>query len=186
METFDKLRETAISSKPMVDGLLLKAWRDEVLLPNGKTAIREYIRHPGAVIMLPLFPNGDTMLIRQFRYPVGKVFIELPAGKLDGGETLETAVQRELGEEIGYTAGRLSFVTEFYPCIGYSNEKMWLYVVEELTETAGYPDHDEFLEPLRVSLDEAIRMALAGVIDDMKTLAGLWLGREFIKNRRNV
>lgn len=183
MKSDESLVEIQLSSSCLVDGLLLKAWKDDVRLPNGKTAVREYIKHPGAVIMLPLFENGDTMLIRQFRYPVGKVFIELPAGKLDGDEFPEDAVRRELVEEIGFMPGRISPIAEFYPCIGYSTEKMWLYLAEDLVESTVHPDHDEFLDPMRVSLDEACRMAESGEIDDMKTLTGLFLGRQFVQRK---
>jgi ADP-ribose pyrophosphatase len=183
MNVEKNLVETVISSEKLLDGLLLKAWRDTVRLPNGKTAIREHIKHPGAVIMIPLFPNGDTMLIRQFRYPVGKIFIELPAGKLDGAEPPEQAVQRELAEEIGYTSGKVTRLAEFYPCIGYSNEKMWLFAAEDLKEAAAVMDHDEFIEPLRLPFREAVAMTQRGEIDDMKTIAGILIGQEFLARR---
>jgi ADP-ribose pyrophosphatase len=182
-DTEKRLAETALSSEPLVDGLLLKAWRDTVRLPNGKTAVREYIKHPGAVIMVPLFPNGDTILVGQFRYPVGKVFIELPAGKLDGKEPLKEAVQRELSEEIGYTSGKLTRVAQFYPCIGYSNETMWLFLAEDLVESRVHPDHDEFLELRRLPFKDAVRLAQEGGIDDLKTIAGLLLAHHHLNNR---
>jgi len=178
------LTETRIHSENFVDGLLLKVWKDEVRLPNGKTAIREYIRHPGAAIMLPLFPNGDTILIKQFRYPVGTVFIELPAGKLDTHEPPAEAAQRELAEEIGYRAGKLTPIAEYYPCIGYSDEKMWLYLAEDLSETPANPDHDEFLELLRLPFTEATAMVHSGEITDLKTIAGILLGRDFLLSRK--
>jgi ADP-ribose pyrophosphatase len=177
------LTESQISSAQLIDGVLMKAWRDEVKLPNGKTAVREYIRHPGAAIMVPLFDNGDTILVKQFRYPVGKVFIELPAGKLDGSEPLEEAAQRELAEEAGYTAGELTLISEFFPCIGYSNEKMWLFLAEELTEAQAVTDHDEFLEPMRVPFKEAVAMVRRGEIDDMKTIAAILLTEGYLEKR---
>lgn len=183
IKTEKNLRETQISSEQIVDGLLMKAWRDEVRLPNGKTAVREYIRHPGAAIMVPLFANGDTILVKQFRYPVGKVFIELPAGKLDGGEPLEEAAQRELAEEAGFTSGKLTLVSEFYPCIGYSNEKMWLFLAEDLKKAEALTDHDEFLELMRVPFKEAVAMVKRGVIDDMKTIAAILLTEAYLANR---
>ena len=177
------LTETQISSTKLVDGLLLKAWCDTVRLPNGKTGIREYLKHPGAVIMIPLWPNGNTILVKQFRYPVGKTFFELPAGKLDGAEPPEEAVQRELTEEIGYASAKITHIAEFFPCIGYSNEKMWLFAAEELTEAHAETDHDEFIETLRLPFGEAVSMAHRGEIDDMKTIAGILLGQNFFSRR---
>lgn len=184
IETEKNLRETRLSSEQIVDGHLMKAWRDNVRLPNGKTAIREYIRHPGAAIMIPLFANGDTILVKQFRYPVGKVFIELPAGKLDGNEPLKEAAQRELAEEVGFTSDTLTLIAEFYPCIGYSNEKMWLFLAEDLKEASATADHDEFLEPIRVPFKDATAMVRRGKIDDMKTIAAILLAESFIEQRQ--
>ncbi len=184
IETKRDLTETKLSSEQLIDGMLMKAWRDEVRLPNGKTAVREYIRHPGAAIMIPLFSNGDTILVKQFRYPVGKVFIELPAGKLDGSEPLEEAAQRELAEEAGYTAGTLTLISEFYPCIGYSNEKMWLFLAEDLKEAEAAADHDEFLELIRVPFKEAVAMVKRGEIDDMKTMAAILFTEGYLAERK--
>ncbi len=183
MNSKKDLIETKISSEALLKGKLLNAWRDEVRLPNGKTGIREYITHPGAVIMIPLFPDGDTILVKQFRYPVGKTFLELPAGKLEGTEPREEAVQRELAEEIGYVSHMLTPVAEFYPCIGYSNEKMWLFVAEALMEARAETDHDEFIETVRMPFREAVAMACSGEIDDMKTIAGIMLGQNFLSRR---
>lgn len=184
IKTEKNLRETQTTSEQIVDGHLMKAWRDEVRLPNGKTAIREYIRHPGAAIMIPLFANGDTILVKQFRYPVGKVFIELPAGKLDGAEPVEEAAQRELAEEAGFTSENLTLIAEFYPCIGYSNEKMWLYLAEDLKEANEVTDHDEFLELIRVPFREVVAMVRRGEIDDMKTIAAILLAESFLERRK--
>lgn len=177
----DPLIEIQLNSEIMADGLLLKAWRDEVRLPNGKTAVREYLRHPGAVVMIPVFPNGDTMLVKQFRYPLRQTFIELPAGKLDGDEPIEEAARRELIEEIGYEPLRLEKIAEFFPCIGYSNEKMWLFIANDLKAATLKPDHDEFLEIMRLPFSEAVSMALRGQITDMKTICGLLLGRQYLE-----
>ncbi len=174
------LTETQISTTQLVDGELLKAWRDEVRLPNGRTAVREYVRHPGAVVMVPLFPDGATILVRQFRYPVGRAFVELPAGKLDAGESTESAARRELAEEVGYKPGRLRKIAEYYPCIGYSDEKMWLYLADELTPVDHNRDDDEFLDILRLPFSTAVDMARYGEISDMKSIAGLLLADHFL------
>ncbi len=94
--------------------------KDDVILPNGKTSSREWINHPGAVVVIPILPNGDIAMIRQFRYSVGEEFIELPAGKLDKGETPEECAKRELEEEIGFKANKLNFIATIHPAIGFA------------------------------------------------------------------
>lgn len=178
----DKLEETRISSEILVEGLLLKAWRDQVRLPDGTTGIREYIRHPGAVVMVPLFTNGDTILIRQFRYAPGKTFTELPAGKLDGKEPREEAVQRELAEETGYSCRRMILLADFYPCIGYSDERMWLYLVTDLEPAEAKTDDDEFIIRDRVPFPKAVQMVYNGEIGDMKSMLGLLLADHYLRN----
>lgn len=185
MSTQDSLAETSISSTLLVEGLLLKAWRDEVRLPNGHTAIREYIRHPGAVIMVPILPNGNTVLVRQFRYPCRRSFLELPAGKLDAGEAQLDAARRELSEEIGYEAGHLELLAEYYPCIGYSDEKMWLYLATDLKATTTRPDHDEFLERHELPLPDAVLKIWSGEIQDLKSIAGLLFAQRRIQTAQD-
>lgn len=176
----EHLKETPLRSEVLTEGLLLKVWRDEVRLPDGSTGIREYIRHPGAVVMVPLFPDGSTILVRQFRYAPNKVFIELPAGKLDGKEPLEEAVQRELAEETGYQCSKMILLSEFYPCIGYSDERMWLFLVHDLTPVVAHTDADEFMERLRLPFAEAVAMATRGEIADMKSVLGLLLAERYL------
>lgn len=120
------LREETIRSEHLFKGRLLDVYRDEIRLPDGRISTREYTLHPGAVVMIPVLPNGQIMLIRQFRYPAKKVMIELPAGKLDEGEDYRTTAYRELEEEIGYKAGKITYVAEIDPCVGYSDEHMWI------------------------------------------------------------
>ena len=175
------LSEQQLSTEQLVKGKLIDAWRDTVRLPDGTTGVREYIKHPGAVIILPLFEGGMTMLVRQFRYAVGKTFLELPAGKLDKGESPEVAVQRELSEEIGYKSHRLEQIAEFHPCIGYSNEKMWFYVATQLEAHSLACEDDEFLEIVRMSYVEALKLVHNGEITDLKTMVGLLLAKDFVE-----
>lgn len=177
-----KLKETKVSSRQVYDGTLLNAWRDEVRLPNGRTSAREYIKHPGAVVLLPVLPDEQIVFVRQYRYPMGMEFIELPAGKLDPGETpLETGA-RELEEETGYRASDLNFLTMIHPCIGYSNEDMWLYHATGLEKTQSATDHDEFLEVFTMSIDEALSLVWSGKITDVKTVIGVFWANKILKN----
>ena len=109
------LKEKKINSKIVYSGDFLDVRKDDVILPNGKTSSREWINHPGAVVVIPILPNGDIAMIRQFRYSVGEEFIELPAGKLDKGEAPEECAKRELEEEIGFKTNKLNFIATIHP-----------------------------------------------------------------------
>ena len=173
-----KLKETQLSTEQIYKGSLLDVRRDEVSLPNGKTSSREYIKHPGAACIIPVLPDGKIALIKQYRYPVQSEMIELPAGKLDPGEEPEDCARRELEEEIGYSAGKLTFVCNIHPAIGFASEKMWIYLAEYLVKTTENTDHDEFLEIMPTSLAEAVKMVWDGKITDVKTIIGLlWAER---------
>ena len=175
------LKETKLSSKIIFQGRLLDVRKDEVELPNGKTSTREWINHPGAVCCIPILPDGKIALIRQYRYPVQSEMIELPAGKLNKREKPEACALRELEEEIGYRTNKLTFLTHIHPAIGFANEKMWLYLAEELEKTDSKLDDDEFLELIPTSLNDAMEMVWSHEITDVKTIIGLlWLDRLFI------
>ena len=173
-----KLKETQKSSEKIFSGKLIDLYFDHVELPNGKSSTREWINHPGAVCIIPILPDGNLCLIRQYRYGPRDEFIEIPAGKLDTGEDPLVCAKRELQEEIGYIAGKLTFLTNIYPAIGFSNEKMWMYLAEDLQLSNQSLDQDEFLELLPLSLGEAIDLIKQGKITDVKTIVGvLWLDR---------
>ena len=172
------LKESKLSSEAIFQGRLLEVRKDEVELPNGKTSTREWINHPGAVCCVPILPDGKIALIRQYRYPVQEEMIELPAGKLDSGEEPETCAVRELEEEIGYYPEKLTFLTHIHPAIGFANEKMWLYLAEDLEKTDSKLDEDEFLELIPTYLSEAVQMVWDRKISDVKTIIGLlWVQR---------
>ena len=172
------LKESKLSSEAIFQGRLLDVRKDEVELPNGKTSTREWINHPGAVCCIPILPDGKIALIRQYRYPVQEEMIELPAGKLDRGEEPEKCAVRELEEEIGYYPGKLTFLTHIHPAIGFANEKMWLYLAEDLEKTDSKLDEDEFLELIPTDLSEAVQMVWDRKISDVKTIIGLlWVQR---------
>jgi ADP-ribose pyrophosphatase len=170
------LTETELDSETVFKGRLMHVKRDRVRLPNGGESTREYIVHPGAVVVIPVFDNGDLLLERQHRYPLHRDFIELPAGKIDAGEDDLTCAQRELEEETGYTASEWRQVTTIYPCIGYSDERLAFYLARGLMEGNHGRDPDEFLEILRVPFGEAMDWVRSGKICETKTVVGLfWL-----------
>ena len=172
------LKETCLSSEHIYKGKFLDVWKDKVELPNGKTSSREYIKHPGAVVIIPVLPDRKIGLIRQYRYPMGMEQIELPAGKLDKNEDHLDTAKRELEEEIGYRAHSMKEITEIHPCIGYSDERMWIYLAEGLSYTKTNQDLDEFVELMPTELSDSVEMIWSGKITDVKSIIGiLWANR---------
>jgi ADP-ribose pyrophosphatase len=170
------LTEKQLDSQVMYDGGFIEVLKDTVLLPDGSKSTREYITHPGAVAMLAQLPNGNLVMERQFRYPLHREFIELPAGKIDDGEDMLVTAQRELLEETGYVAGEWIHLTTAWPCIGYSDERMEYFLARGLAHVGRKLDDGEFLEVFELSLAEAIEWIRLGKITDSKTIVGLfWL-----------
>ena len=167
------MEEKTSSSAIVFQGKLLDVRIDKVILPNGDNGVREWINHPGAVCCIPKLPNGKIALIRQYRYSVRKMMIELPAGKLDKNEAPEDCAIRELEEEIGYKANKVTFLTNIHPAIGFANEKMWIYYAEDLEKTNQKLDSDEFIEIIPTKLEDALEMVWNGEITDVKTIIGL-------------
>ena len=166
--------ETQASSRVAYDGGLLKVLRDDVRLPNGGTAWREYVLHPGAVMVLPLLDDDTILMERQYRYPKGAHFYELPAGKLEPDETALETGKRELLEECGYEASDWWPIARLDPCIGYSNEVIHLYGARGLVKVAE-PSFDvgEHLVSFPVKLADALEWVRDGLITDTKTVFGL-------------
>ena len=170
------LKEDKITSTQIFSGKLIDLYLDNVRLPNGKKSTREWIDHPGAVCLVPILDNGDILLIRQFRYGPRGEFIEIPAGKIDKNEDPLKCGLRELEEETGYKSNKLTFLTNIHPAIGFSNEKMWMYLAEELELSKKKLDEDEFLELLPTPLNQAIEWVFSGKITDVKTIIGImWM-----------
>jgi ADP-ribose pyrophosphatase len=170
------LTETRIDGELAYDGNFLKVRRDRIRLPNGAETDREYICHPGAVVILPLFDDGSVLLERQFRYPLSKVFIEYPAGKIDPGEDPLECAKRELQEETGYTATDWRFLCTIHNAIAYSDEHLELYLARGLTAGPAKLDDGEFLETFRAGVPELLEMVRSGQITDVKTVIGtFWL-----------
>ena len=174
----DSLKETCIATEQVYDGHFLKVQRDLVSLPNGTTTHREYIKHPGAVVILPLFDDGSVLLERQFRYPLRRVFIEFPAGKIDPGEDPLACAKRELLEETGYRAGCWQFVCTIHNAIAYADEHLEIYLATDLTAGQASLDEGEFLETYRAPLSELMEAVRTGQVTDVKTLIGaFWLDK---------
>lgn len=170
--------ETTISSRVAYEGGLLKVKRDEVKLPDGHIAWREYVLHPGAVMMLAFLDERTVLLERQYRYPKRRHFIEVPAGKLEAGEDPLVCAKRELVEECGYEAGEWRRLATLDPCVGYSDEVIHLYAARDLTHVGASLDVGEHLETFEASLDDAIAWIGEGLITDTKTVfALLWWER---------
>jgi ADP-ribose pyrophosphatase len=179
------LHEETISSEVVYDGALLHVRRDVVRLgDDGPESVREWIRHPGASAVVPLFAGGDTLLIRQFRYPARREFLEVPAGKFDGPhESALDVARRELFEEVGLTATRWTPLGETHPGIGYSDEVIHLFLAEDVTEGEAAPDADERVIPVRLPFAEAVAMAREGQIHDGKSCVALLLADAALARR---
>ena len=151
----------------------------DFVLPGGKMGRREIVRHVGAAAVVPVDGQGNVILVRQYRAPVGKVLMELPAGKLNSkGEDRRLAAERELREETGYAAGSWTHLTDLLTTPGFCDEVISLYLATDLMRGEAQPDEDEFLSAVRLPFDEAVRMALCGELTDSKTIVGLLLARE--------
>lgn len=172
------LVERFVSSEPRLSGGYLTVVRDTVALPDGTQATREYIRHPGAVAVVPILDDGRIVMVRQYRHAVGRILLELPAGKLDPGEPVLGCAVRELREETGYSARQWARAGGFHNAAAYSTETMEIWFARGLVPGTQRLDPGEFLEVLAVEAAELDQLAAAGGLPDMKTMIGLqWLQR---------
>lgn len=170
------LRETGIASEQVFLGKLLDVRRDRIRLPDGGEATREYIQHNGAVMVVPLLDDGRLVMERQWRYPIGRVVLEFPAGKIDPGEDPLQCAERELLEETGYRAAEWGHVGRMHTAIAYSSEAIDVWFARGLIAGEASLDAGEFLEVTSVGVDELERLAARGELIDAKTLFGLlWL-----------
>ncbi len=169
------LVETKIASERVFDGNLLHVRRDTVRLPDARTATREYIVHPGAVAILAMLVNGDIVLERQFRYPLGRVLIEIPAGKMDPGEDPLATGKRELREETGYVARHWEHLITYYPLVAYSDERIDIYLATGLSREQATLDDGEFLEVFTAPMTTAAQWVREGMIVDSKSMISILL-----------
>lgn len=166
------------SSRTAYAGKLLTVKEDEVVLPSGGSAQREYIVHQGAAVILPLIDDDTVLLEHQYRYPLRRHFLELPAGKIEHGEDAQLTAQRELLEETGYLAREWSFLTTLHPCVGYSNERIELFLARDLVFEGHPGEEDEFIETVPMRIDEALAKIFAREITEAKTVLGVfWADR---------
>jgi ADP-ribose pyrophosphatase len=170
------LKEEGTASEQLFKGNFLHAKRDTVRLPNGKSATREYIVHPGAVVVVPLLDDGRVALVRQYRYPIDRVMTEFPAGKLDPGEDPLFCGLRELQEETGYTAREWAHAGAMHLAVAYSTEIIHIYFARGLTVGSQQLDHEEFVETTTATPAQLLDWCRDGTVSDAKTLTcTLWL-----------
>ena len=164
-----RLQEEKIASETIFSGHVLDLRVDRVRLPDGSEAVREVVRHKGAAAMLALDREGGAFFVRQFRYPVGKALLELPAGKLDAGEEPLACAKRELLEECGLSAETWIPMGCVWSSPGFCDEKLWLFAAKGLSDLGAHPDDGEFLDIVKIPFGEAVAMALSGEIEDSKS-----------------
>lgn len=181
-EATRNLIESCESGRVLLQTGYLKLRQDTVRLPDGKQATREYLVHPGAVMIVPCFDDGEVLLLRQYRHPLRQVFIEFPAGKIDANEMPLNTAKRELLEETGYQAARWSKLTTIHNAIAYSTEAIHLYLAQGLTAGTAQPDEGEFVEPFKAPLSVLMTAISQGQITDVKTIIGAF----FLKERMGV
>jgi ADP-ribose pyrophosphatase len=172
------LREERLSGQDIYNGIFLDMKRDQVSLPDGNQAVREYLTHPGAVAIVAVLDDGRVLMERQYRYPIAKACLEIPAGKLDPKEDHLLCAQRELAEETGYTAKKWSFIRRIHPVISYSTEFIDIYLAEGLLSGKSHLDEEEFLDVFAAPLEQLLEWVEQGEITDVKTtIATYWLDR---------
>jgi len=174
----DPLAEHTLESRLAYQGQFLRVFEDTVRCPDGHVAPREYLRHPGAVLVVPVLDDARLVLERQYRYPLRASFIEFPAGKIDPGEDILACAQRELREETGYTASEWTYLGGFHNAVGYCDEKIEVYLARGLQHEGAASDDGEVLEIFTATLDEVLAWIAEARVTDVKTIIGAyWLQR---------
>ena len=181
----DALREIPTGKEKIYDGHILHVEKWTVTCPNGREAFRELVLHNGAAAIVPVYPNGDTLLVRQYRVAADRVTLEIPAGKLDSAseDPLDCAV-RELREETGLSAEQMTHLTTILTTPGFCTEKIAIYLAQGLSQGETDPDEDEFLGLVRMPLEEAFEKVMRGEIHDSKTICGIMMAREAVLRQK--
>ena len=175
------LTEQTIRGEWVFRGKLLQVRRDLVRLPGGASTEREYIEHPGAVMVIALLETGELVMERQYRYPLRRDILELPAGKIDAGEQPLACARRELLEETGYAASIWRYLATIHPVVGYSDERIEIYLAQGLTQQGASPDDDEHLEVFRLPLATALDWVREGRITDAKSVVGVFWAERILR-----
>jgi ADP-ribose pyrophosphatase len=181
----EKFYERTISSKKIYEGKIIRVRLDTVQLPNGRKSCREIVEHTGAVAVVPL-EEDRVYFVRQFRKPLEKVLLEIPAGKLEQGEAPEECARRELAEEIGYWPRELQQLSHFYTSPGFSNEMLYLYLARGLVRKKAEGDEGEVLEVETLPLQEALKRITSGEIEDGKTIIGLLMASYYLSHNNKL
>lgn len=181
MELFEK----KINSKQIFNGVVVKLFVDDVELPDGKKTIREVVRHPGAVCVIPIDSEENVIMIKQFRYPFSEVLLEVPAGKLEPNEEPIEAVKRELEEESGVVAESIEYIGTMYTTVAILDEKIHMYLATGLTYKNAHPDEGEFLEVEKIPLKTLVKMVMEGEIPDSKTQIAILKAEKLLAKRKN-
>ena len=173
-----KLEEKQLSTQIIYNGKIIRLELDTALLPDGSEALREVVRHPGGVGVAAVDEAGYMYFVRQYRYPFGRITLEIPAGKLDKGEDIQKAGERELMEETGLRAANMEKLGSFYATPGFCDEEYHIYLATGLAQGEASPDEDEFVECEKIHIKEAYKMAIEGKIKDGKTVLAILTARE--------
>lgn len=177
-------KEKVISTNEIYNGRIIKLHVKEVECPNGRIAKRELVLHPGGVGIVPVDEKGNVYMVRQYRIPYDSNMLEIPAGKLDLKEEADNAAVRELKEETGITANEIIFMGNFYPSVGFLNENLRLYVALGLSFGETDPDEDEFCDVVKIHINKLVDMIMNNEIKDGKTIAAIFMAREYLKNNK--
>ena len=168
-----KFEEKTLDTQLVYDGKILKIYKDNVEVSDGHKSFREVVKHSGGVVVVALKDAETILLVKQFRYPIQETILELPAGKLEQGEDPFEAAKRELEEETGYCANNWSSLGFIYASPGYSNEKLYLYLAQDLNFTQCHPDEGEIIESFEYKIKDVLKMISNNEINDSKTLCGI-------------
>ncbi|MCQ2353879.1 MAG: NUDIX hydrolase [Clostridia bacterium] len=179
------VEEKLVKRQVIFEGKVLRLEKDDITLPDGRPAIREVIRHHGAVAVVPIDGNGRVICVRQFRYPYREILLEIPAGKLEPGEDdHEAAARRELREETGAIPGKMTYLGKFYSSAAILDEIIHVYLAEDLSWGDTDPDDDEFLDVTAIPMDELCNMIARGEVPDGKTQASVMKAAYILNNRK--
>jgi ADP-ribose pyrophosphatase len=176
--------EKTMKSEKIYEGKIVNLRIDTVELPDKKYSKREIVEHPGSVGIIPITDDECMVLVKQFRKPVEKNLLEIPAGKIEINEEPRETALRELDEETGYISNKMEYLFEFYTSPGFSNEKMYLFAATELSEGEANPENDEYIEIVKIKIDDLVDMVKKGEINDSKTIIGILYAKKYINQKK--